>query len=319
MRPRYLIFALLMSVLAASGLYIANYFHTEPRQAAPQADLAEENIPFDKGLLWKIEKDGVSPNYVFGTMHLSDPKITTLPREVKAALAESRSVGVEIVFNVSAMLKAMRLMHNEAGKNLEDQIGGKLVQAASAAVEPYGLRPNNIQSMKPWALIAILAMPPDDFRRQQQEDMVLDRVLQDIATRQGKELFGIETVEEQLNVFDSMAISDQVELLRSTLMGLPLMATMFEEMKRLYLERDLGGLLILSNESLPVTNGKEAETVARFMDALVTQRNQKMVERVAPRMEKGGVFMAVGALHLPGHMGVLNLLSEEGYQVSRVY
>jgi uncharacterized protein len=51
----------------------------------------------------------------------------------------------------------------------------------------------------------------------------------------------------------------------------------------------------------------------------VDERNLRMVERMTDRLAEGGVFVAVGALHLPGERGILNLLAGRGYRISRVY
>ena len=57
----------------------------------------------------------------------------------------------------------------------------------------------------------------------------------------------------------------------------------------------------------------------KLMHQLIDQRNARMVTRMEPFLKRGQAFIAIGALHLPGEVGVLNLLAKQGYRVSVVY
>ena len=56
-----------------------------------------------------------------------------------------------------------------------------------------------------------------------------------------------------------------------------------------------------------------------YAERLLDIRNRLMVARMMPRLGEGNALVAVGALHLPGRRGILNLLAEEGYHIARVY
>jgi hypothetical protein len=90
---------------------------------------------------------------------------------------------------------------------------------------------------------------------------------------------------------------------------------MFEKLRQAWLARDLVQLEKVGNEQLPDNN----PAAKRLMDSLLDKRNHKMLQRMQPRLKEGRAFIAVGALHLAGQRGLLNLLSEQGYTVEAIY
>ncbi len=86
-------------------------------------------------------------------------------------------------------------------------------------------------------------------------------------------------------------------------------------MKQLYIERDLKGLFIYS-QKYTVPGDKVYD---ELMDKLLTQRNRKMAQRMQAQLQAGEAFIAIGAMHLPGEEGVLNLLEQQDYTIKLVY
>jgi uncharacterized protein YbaP (TraB family) len=165
-----------------------------------------------------------------------------------------------------------------------------------------------IARLKPWAVMLLLSTPPA------KTGTFLDLVLHDRASGAGKPVLGLETMPEQLAVFDGFSHADQLRLLEQTLDEQPMLSRLFERLIQCYLRRDLGGLVRLEEVQLA---GTEPGVAARFHHALVTERNRRMAERVAPMLRRGGHFIAVGALHLPGEDGLLSRLQSAGFLVRR--
>ena len=92
--------------------------------------------------------------------------------------------------------------------------------------------------------------------------------------------------------------------------------TLFEDLAARYLARDVGAI---HGEMIAQSQAMDEQLVKMFLLRFNEDRNRTMVERMAPRLGEGGAFVAVGALHLPGETGLLNLLAAQGYQISRVY
>jgi len=167
-----------------------------------------------------------------------------------------------------------------------------------------------VARMKPWAVAVTLMTPPPET------GVVLDLMLYQEATAQGKSVFGLETPMEQMSLFDSFSESDQIALLKDTLDHMNEIPQMFADLKAAYLDRDLARLVKVSDDSMRDNN---PSLVDEFNRKLIVERNHRMVERMQPLLKNGRQFIAVGALHLPGEEGLLNLLSEMGYSVTAVY
>jgi hypothetical protein len=90
----------------------------------------------------------------------------------------------------------------------------------------------------------------------------------------------------------------------------------FAELLNTYLARNLAGLVSISERYLQSGDRDLAE---QFKERAVNARNRTMVRTMEPLLQRGGAFVAIGALHLPGEMGVLNLLEGKDYNVRRVY
>ena len=86
-----------------------------------------------------------------------------------------------------------------------------------------------------------------------------------------------------------------------------------------YLSRELGSYTLMTEEMTAIDDPLYRAQVDELVRELLDERNARMVERMAPRLTEGDAFIAVGALHLPGERGILNLLAERGYRIFRVY
>jgi uncharacterized protein YbaP (TraB family) len=146
--------------------------------------------------------------------------------------------------------------------------------------------------------------------------VVLDHVLYQGAVAAGKKVHGLETVAEQMGLFDGLSRKDQITLLEDTLDNLDTVAQMLDELQAAYLDRDLKRLMELNEAAMRDSDPLLAET---FNRKVIVERNYRMAERMQPRLREGQQFIAVGALHLAGKEGLLNLLVERGYRLSRVY
>jgi uncharacterized protein YbaP (TraB family) len=280
-----------------------------PGTAARQSG-ADKRQDFNRGLLWKIEVPGIAPSHLFGTYHTNDPRITTLPCPVKDVFDHASSYTMEVITNGAGIVSMAEAMFFSDGKTLNDVLGEPLYQETLRAIgATETARTGGIKNMKPWAVMMTLSAPRAG------RGLFLDMALQYDATQRGMPTYGLETMQEQIAVFNGMSLEDQVILLRDAVQNVQLTQDAMEELTRAYLRRDLSALLAL-NEKLKPNDGR---VYADMMDRLLVQRNVNMVERMRVRLKEGNAFVAVGALHLPGETGMLRLLSAAGYRVTRIY
>lgn len=265
---------------------------------------------FDSGLLWRVERAGVTSSYLYGTMHSDDPSVVKLPKPVQRAFDQAQSVTLEVVLDPGSLLTMTSALLMKDGNTLESLIGPGLYERTVAVMLTRGMPEMLVANMKPWAVAVILMTPPGN------NGLVLDHVLYQSAVAAGKKVHGLETVAEQMGLFDDLSRKDQIALLEDTLDNLDIVGQMFGKLLAAYLDRDLKRLLELNEASMRDSDPLLAET---FNRKVIVERNHRMAERMQSRLREGRQFIAVGALHLAGEEGLLKLLSERGYRLSRIY
>ncbi len=278
--------------------------------AAPVVAPAAER--FGQGLLWRIEGKGVAASHVFGTIHLADPRVTVLPPAVARELKQARTVMLEARLDAGSLqLLAARMLYTD-GRDLPGVAGEELFRKTVAVAGGIGLPEPALRLLKPWALAVLLSVPP------QNPAEVLDLVLARLATEQGKPLLELESMEEQLAIFEGLSEEDQVLMLRHAVDNFENMPRLIGRVVDAYLARDLAGLWRIREET-----ARASEEMRRFHETFVRRllhdRNGRMAQRAEPRLREGGAFIAVGALHLYGDGGLPALLERRGWRVTRVY
>lgn len=271
----------------------------------------EQKVPprHAQGLLWKITRIGLKPSYLYGTMHLPDKEITTLARPVLEALDNALSVTLEVKFDVNTFYKMSKAMNYSDGSTLKGQVGDELYNSALPLLKTYGFNEKMVRTLKPWSAYLSLSMPPSSG------GLPLDMVILNRGKKFGAQIYGLETLEEQLGIFDKMSEDDQAQLLKDTVCNYERFQNDVKEMKKLYIKHDLAGLASMADKYEPDAKDRYKD----LMDNLITRRNHKMVERMQDRLIEGNAFIAVGALHLPGDEGILGLLEKDGFLIESIY
>lgn len=299
-------FGLLLLVLCAVGTTSAAATEAAPPPSPPS---------YDKGLLWKVETKGRrAPNYVFGTIHVSDPRVTNLPKPVREALDGAENLSLEIDFTMWSDYDA-RQLRLPGKKRLSEILGDDLFARVRKHVHKHLAESSEFERVKPWVAMMALTYSPAD-RKGSDGRPILDLLLRDLALARGIPVFGLETNEEHANVFDKMPMAAQVKLIRRTLAGLGTTEAQLERVIRIYLDRDLARILAHSET---IKGEDDDEAMNAMYKRLLDVRNRLMVRRMHHLMREGGAFVAVGAAHLPGEKGVLHLLARRGYRIERVY
>lgn len=262
------------------------------------------------GLLWEVGRPGLTPGYLFGTIHSEDPEVLDLAEPVARAYAGSQRVVLEVKLDRDAMLYSSAAMLMTDGQVLSEILDKPLYRKTAAAMQTRGITGPVLERMKPWAVAVTLAMPAP------QTGVVLDLELFRKAQADGKPVFALETIQEQLDVFEGLSITDQVALLRDTVEQFAEVATLHKALLAAWKRRDLAQMMAINEAALESGDRDLAES---FQRRLLTERNHRMAERLRQYLDAGGAFVAIGALHLPGKEGLLNLLENSGYTVRKIY
>ncbi|UIJ71884.1 TraB/GumN family protein [Aurantimonas sp. HBX-1] len=291
----------------------------------PAIEAAAAAVPDGEGKLFRIERDGVAPSFLFGTMHLSDPRVLTLPPAADAAFAASARLVIETTDAADpAKAAAAFFAHPEfvnlpRGETLASLLDPADLATVEAGLTARGIPLQAVETLQPWFTAVSLMLPACETARKEEGGAVLDTALAERATAEGKPVEGLETAAEQLEALASLSLDLQLESLVATVALSERMPDIMETMLALYLEGRIAMIMPAIEAAVP--NGGllvgAGEGYAEFERRVVTERNQRMVERMQPMLAKGGAFVAVGALHLPGESGLVALLREEGWEVSR--
>jgi uncharacterized protein len=267
----------------------------------------------ERPLLWRIE--GPVPSFVFGTIHLPDERVTSLPDVVQQALTAADAVYTEIPMEMGELMKAAQGALLPKGESLQARIGEELYRRAQAFLEAKGASPTALDRLVPWAAASQLTLLDQMASKQP-----LDMVLWSRAKKAKKHVRGLETVAEQMAVFESLTAAEQVQFFAAALeraeKDLKEGKSSAEWILGLYLRGDEQRL---ERELNDYPMGDEA-LKAKLMTALLDTRNFRMADRIVRQLQEEPEqvhFFAVGAAHCPGTNGLLPLLHKRGYRLTR--
>ena len=304
-------------------------------EAMARIDAAAEAIPYGTGLFWRLEKPGVPASYLYGTMHVADERATTLLPEVERRIAGADTVALEIkeIADPVALQAAMSGLAAKAlyldGTTLAGRLSDSDVETLRGALARRGPVPwPAAQRMRPWLLMAAMSLPACERARKEKGRPIVDQLIAAIAERNGRPVVGLETVESQVATIAGLpeplmlrALADVARLGRR-------MDDVFETTVALYESGETAKIWALMRDPALApdveANAGERERAERmagyaaFQEHVIDRRNATMVAALEPLLERGNAFAGVGALHLPGAKGMLALLVERGWRVTRV-
>jgi uncharacterized protein len=292
--------AVLRGLPAAALVLLASIVH-----AAPEAD-------FSRGLLWRVEMAGTEASHIFGTIHLADERVTQLPGPVRDALNASRSFTMEILLDDMARLAFADALMLDGTRDLPSLVGQETFAQAAERMQAAGIPPEVTARLKPWAVLINLVAP------EEAGGVILDNELYHQAMLQRKPVYQLETVDEQIALFDDLPMEAQVALLQDTVRRFNEVSEQSEKIVAAYVAGDLGEIWRI-NAALMNGAGAARPYYEQFIERVIHGRSVIMAHRMQARLREGNAFIAVGALHLYGEHGVLNLLRQEGFRVTRVY
>ncbi len=258
----------------------------------------------DNTLLWEISgKNLTAPSYLFGTFHLICKDDIPFGKQLNNAIKSTREIYMEMDMDDPATMMGGLLLMNMRGdstlKKLYNEDEYKKV--ASFFNDSLHMPIAMFQKMKPFFLMAMLypkMLPCKTMSGVETELMKL-------AKDNKKEIKGFETMAFQAAVFDSIPYTQQAKELLKTIDSLDAYKKYFDTMVRVYKSQQLNKIEDLFSKS---EFGMQDN-----MDILLDKRNKNWVTQLNTILKKETVFIAVGAGHLVGEMGLINLLRKEGY------
>ncbi|MFT4017851.1 MAG: TraB/GumN family protein [Agriterribacter sp.] len=258
----------------------------------------------DNSLLWEISGNGLTkPSYLYGTVHMICRKDFLMSEILKRNFAAADKLYLEVDMDDPSMNMKMLQLSMLQGKKLSDFFNKEDYEKLNVFFrDSIGMPLTMFNTMKPFVLFSIISLKTLNCPDQESYEMSFVKM----AREQNKEVLGLETIEEQMKIFDNMPDSVQAQMLMRYANEFYEQKEDFSKMIALYKAQDLQALYDQTISS-PDIAGSE--------DVLLFNRNQKWIPVMEGAMKESRVFFAVGAGHLAGDKGVINLLRTRGYTV----
>ena len=293
---------------------------------ADRAAVAEAvaRTPFAQGILYEAEKDGMHLT-IIGTMHLYDPRLAPLAERTAPIIAASDLLLVEAgrqeqAALTSAMSTDPTLLFLPDGPTLPERLDEDTWQAVAQAVGDRGVPAVLASKMQPWYIGLMLAIPSCAMSDLQIGLEGLDGIVMDQADAADVPVQALEPWDTLFSLMRSDPIDVQVDQLRLALSPPELQAAMFGTMLDSYFAGDIAELWEVSRAAihlLPGIDRAEADTLFDLSEQqLLVDRNAAWMPVIlnAARTHDR-IAIAVGAAHLQGERGILNLLAQDGWEV----
>lgn len=263
----------------------------------------------ENSLLWKISGNGLEQSsYLYGTFHLLCPSDLEIDEKVKQAFAASNQLVLELDFDdPSVMPSIQKNMVYRDGTTARDYLNEEEYKMAeSFFTDSLNMPFQRMQAIKPFFLSSMTIMhflgcQPVSFEQK----------LTGMAQQDSIEVKGLETVKDQIGFIDAIPQEMQKKMLIESIKKYDSSKMLFDNMKTFYLEENIDGL----ND---VVDSYMSDEYADFKKDLLTKRNKKWVPAIEELAKRGSSFIAVGAGHLPGKDGLIDLLRKAGYKVEAV-
>ncbi|HSH07672.1 MAG TPA: TraB/GumN family protein, partial [Burkholderiales bacterium] len=215
------------------------FFALAPLLLTPAWARAAGEVRFSHGLLWRIDYRDQPANYLFGTIHVADPRLAALPAPVARAFDAARSLMVELSADGYTRQRFLEAALLPEGQSLETMIGVRDFGRVLERLAPAGLPRDFISRLKPWGVLVNLRNPRG---ARPGAGPTLDEQLYLRARARRLALQAMESVEEQIFTFDEFPLASQIALLRHALDHHDELVSMSKRTLEAYLARDLDAI-----------------------------------------------------------------------------
>lgn len=283
----------------------------------PMLGYAQDELPTalpdssEKSLLWKISGRGLSePSYLYGTIHLIGQDDFFLSDSTRAFIDAAGMVVFEVdmadMTNIAAQIGLLMDAFMDGGRSLKDLLPAEDYQLVKAYFQEMGLPAFLYERMKPMFLTVFTSMDMEPDAMSSGEMRSYEMEILELARAGDKRTGGLETIEYQMSMFDSISYEEQAQMLVESIRSEQQGGDALEELVRLYKSQDIDAMANLL---------KTEDGMGKHEDMLLVTRNRNWIPVMKEMMAGQQTFFAVGAGHLGGPQGVVRLLRQEGYAV----
>jgi uncharacterized protein YbaP (TraB family) len=263
-----------------------------------------------QNLLWEISSPLTKEkSYLFGTIHLIEKEFFHFPDFLKEKINKSTNIIFEIPYPNSTNIRSLLLIPNNENifSYLNENEKNKILKWSS---ENLKMDENefleNYGNFKPFVLYQTITQLPflDNSVSYEQE-------IYKIVKNSSKKIEGLETVEEQIELLDKIPLEIQKKQLFFAIDSTTKNQMILREMQLAYKQQDL--------QKIEQWIKIESKTSHFSVDDFIFKRNKKWITKIVSNINTNSTFIAVGAGHLSGEEGLINLLKKEGFKLKSIY
>ena len=263
--------------------------------------------------LWRVSA-GNNSVYLLGSIHVLKGKDDILNGPMRKAFNDSQILVFEVDLKDMASPNAQQTILAKgmlpAGESLGKKINKETYELAKAKTEELGLNMAAFSQFKPWFFIMTLSVFKLNMLGFSSQNGI-DTLLYSKATQSGKSVLGLETFEQQMDMLDTMSKINQDELVRQAIKDLDVLEEELDTILNAWSTGDMDKL-----EETILKSFKEFPDIYRV---LITQRNKKWIKKIEAFLgEKENHMLVVGAAHLAGKNGLVEVLKKKGYSVEQL-
>jgi uncharacterized protein YbaP (TraB family) len=299
-RKYWLLFSVTL-LLAACGI-------VRPKQSD-----SEKYTGLENALLWKISGPEINESYLFGTIHIIDSERFFYPEGLLSGLEQSEKVFFEVdmeqMNDIGFQMEMMQKATMKGDVSLSDLISEEDYELIRAHFQKMGIPLMMFERLKPMFLTVFAGdMDPQGLQTGTMKSYEME--LQKLAKEAKKPSGGLESIDYQLAVLDSIPYADQAQMLVDAIKQASDESDYLDKMIDVYTSQNLNEMVSMFTE--------EDNEIEGFEDILLVNRNRNWIPVMMNEMKAQPSFFAVGAGHLGGPEGVIHLLRSEGITVSPV-
>ncbi len=256
-----------------------------------------------QSLLWKISRGDIeAASYLYGTIHIKDKRVFEFSDSVLLAFEKCDAFAIEVDLSPENLALLSQKMILPDDLTLKDLFAEEEYQLVKAVVEDIiGVDILLFNKLKPIAILSLVM----NFQFANDVDMSVDEYFYRKAVAEDKEVIGIETIEEQLEILETIPNDYIIEYFKN----IDHAKEDMEIIIKLYQSAELEKMLEMMQKD---------KSMVMMKKNLLTDRNRKMSERIQTMIGEQPTFIAIGAGHLPGKEGIINILTKAGYKIEPV-
>ncbi len=271
---------------------------------------------FSKSLLWQINSS-YNKIYILGSIHLGKENLYPLKEEIEKAYKEAEKIVVEVDITKIDALKMNKILKKYAfcppDKSLKDLISPLTYEKLKKKLKELGIKFEDVENYRPWFLATLITdwqfMHLGFYPQYGIDIYFINKALKD-----NKEILGIESTEEQLEILYSLSEKEQDLFLLYTLIDLDNFENEIKQIIEAWKKADADKLASILNLTLI-----RYPQFSSLYEKLIYERNKKILNKIEELLRGDKIyFVIIGAGHLVGERGIIKELKERGYKINQL-